>query len=124
MKLSEIRGEAAIDVIADIIDPVTEILADDEVKKIAQSDAAELTIAKVILKRQKKAILEIMAILSGEDPKKYQPTAPEILVTLVNLVGEIKANEELTSLFHQRYRMTASASFGAVTRSTEETEII
>lgn len=100
MKLSEIRGEAAIDVIADIIDPVTEILADDEVKKIAQSDAAELTIAKVILKRQKKAILEIMAILSGEDPKKYQPTAPEILVTLVNLVGEIKANEDLTSLFH------------------------
>ena len=124
MKLSEIKGVDAIEVVADIIDPVTSIMADEEVKKLAEMKPKPptLLIAKTILKRQKKAILEILAILHGEDPKTYNPSLIELPILLVNLINEIQSNEELKSLFHSQPQMSSSVSSGAVMENTEETK--
>lgn len=124
MKLSEIRGEDAIDVIADIIDPVTAIMADEEIQKMYRQSPrpATLTIAQTILKRQKKAILEILAYLNNEDPRTFKPSLIQLPIMLVGLINEVKENEELVSLFHSQPQMMASASFGAVTQTTEGTE--
>ena len=124
MKLSEIRGEAAIDVIADIFDPVTEIMADEEIKKMYQMKPRPhtLLIAQAILKRQKKAILEILAYLNNEDPKTFKPSLIELPVMLVNLINEVESHEELASLFQSQPQKMASVSFGAVTPTTEETD--
>ena len=123
MKLSEIKGVDAIDVIADIIDPITAIMADEEVKKLAEMKPKPptLLIAKTILKRQKKAILEILAYLHGENPKTYNPSLIELPIMLVNLINEIQSNEELMSLFHSQPQMSSSVSSGAVMENTEET---
>ena len=123
MKLSEIKGVVAIDVIADIIDPITAIMADEEVKKLAEMKPKPptLLIAKTILKRQKKAILEILAYLHGENPKTYNPSLIELPIMLVNLINEIQSNEELMSLFHSQPQMSSSVSSGAVMENTEET---
>lgn len=124
MKLSEIKGVDAIEVVADIIDPVTSIMADEEVKKLAEMKPKPptLLIAKTVLKRQKKAILEILAILHGEDPKTYNPSLIELPILLVNLINEIQSNEELQSLFHSQPQMSSSVSSGAVMENTEETK--
>ena len=37
MKLSEIKGEEALDVLADLIEPVAMMLTDDEIQKIYQN---------------------------------------------------------------------------------------
>ena len=122
MKLSEIRGVDAIDVIADIIDPVTVIMADADIREVITQKKPTLIIAKVVLKKQKKAILEILAYLNNEDPKDFKPSILELPVMLVNLINEIEQDEELMSLFHSQPQMMASVSSGAVTQNTEETE--
>ena len=124
MKLSEIKGEDAIDVIADIIDPVTAIMADDVLKEMFTRvpRPATLTLAQAILKRQKKAILEILALLHNEKPEDFNPSLIELPVMLIGLINEIKEHEELESLFHSQPQKISSVSFGSATQNTEETE--
>lgn len=124
MKLSEIKGVDAIEVVADIIDPVTKIMADAEIRILAEMKPKPPTIriVKTVLKRQKEAILEILAILHGEDPKTYKPSVIELPILLINLFNEVQANEELMSLFHSQHQMSSSVSSGAVIQNTEETE--
>lgn len=122
MRLSEIKGVDAIDVIADIIDPVTVILADEEVKKVIESKQPKLIIAKTILKRQKAAILEVLAILNKEDPKTFNPSLIALPIMLVQLLQDVEENEELKSLFTSQEQMTASVSSFPVMATTQGTE--
>lgn len=122
MKLSEIRGVDAIDVIADIIDPVTVIMADADIKEVISQKKPTLIIAKVVLKKQKRAILDILAILNNEDPKTFNPSIIELPIMLVNLINDIEGDKELMDLFHSQPQMMASVSSGAVTQNTEGTE--
>lgn len=124
MKISEIKGVDAIDVIADIIDPVTAIMADIEIKKAAQAKKPTIVIVKLLLKRHKESILEILAYLRGENPKDFKPSLLELTVMLVSLINEISDNKELMSLFLSQPQMMASVSSGTVMVNTEETETI
>lgn len=124
MKISEIKGVDAIDVIADIIDPITAIMADIEIKKAAQAKKPTIVIVKLLLKRHKESILEILAYLNNENPKDFKPSLLELTVMLVSLINEISDNKELMSLFLSQPQMMASVSSGTVMVNTEETETI
>lgn len=95
MKLSDIKGERALDVLADIIDPVSTICADPEIQKAAKSGLPKLAIVKMLLKTHKKEVIEIMAYLDGEEPESYEFS----LVTLPNKLLEIMNDPEVANLF-------------------------
>ena len=59
MKLSEIKGEAAINVIAEIIEPATEILSDPKVKFAARAKNIAGA-ASIALKNHPKAALHLL----------------------------------------------------------------
>lgn len=122
MRLSEIKGGDAIDVIADIIDPVTAIIADKDVAKVIKGNKPKLLIAKTILKKQKDNILLILAILNQENPKEFKPSLVELPVMLIQLITDVMENEELMSLFHSQDKMISSVSSTPVMQTTEETE--
>ena len=122
MRLSEIKGEDAIDVIAEILEPAATILADPEVKASMESKKPYILIAKTILKRQKKAILEVLAILDRKNPEEFKPSLIELPIMLVHLLEDIAENKELASLFHSQNPMMGSVSSGSVTENTKETE--
>lgn len=124
MKLSEIKGTDAIDVIADILDPITVIMADKEIKALATQTPRPpaITMARIILKNQKAAILEILARLNGEDPKTFNPSLIKLPFMLMELIKEISEDEDLVSLFRGQPQMSSSVSSGAVMPTTEETE--
>lgn len=124
LKLSEIKGDNAIDVIADILDPVAVMLADKEVEKTIKSQVPVIVKAQVILKRQKKAILEILAILNQVDPKEFNPSLIELPVMLMSVIQDIEAHPELKILFQSQGQMTTSVSSGAVMEPTQGTEEI
>lgn len=124
LKLSEIKGDNAIDVIADILDPVAVMLADKEVEKTIKSKVPVIVKAQVILKRQKKAILEILAILNQVDPKEFNPSLIELPVMLMSVIQDIEAHPELKILFQSQGQMTTSVSSGAVMEPTQGTEEI
>lgn len=102
MKLSEIKGERALEVLADLIEPVAEILGDKEIGAVFQSGKAPAKAIKLALKNHKKAVLAMMAAIDGEDPETYQPSLvvlPKWLLDLLNdpEVQKLFASQETTS---------------------------
>ena len=122
MRLSEIKGEDALDVIAEILEPAATILADAEVKAVIDARKPYIIIAKTILSRQKKAILEVLAVLNRKDPKEFKPSLIELPIMLIHLLEDIAENQELMSLFQSQNPMMGSVSSGSVTENTKETE--
>lgn len=102
MKLSEIKGERALDVLADLIDPVAEIFGDKEIMTALQSGKAPAKAIKLALKNHKRAVLDMMATIDGEDPETYQPSLfvlPKRLLDLLNdpEVQQLFSSQETTS---------------------------
>ena len=62
-KLSEIKGEEALDVLAEILVPITEIVNDEEVKAGFETNVAKSV--SVALKKYKKEIIAIFATING-----------------------------------------------------------
>ena len=119
MKLSEIKGEHALDVLADIIDPVVEITGDEKVSKAIKAGKPKLLIAKLIMKGHKKSIITILALLNGEDPKTYEPS----LIELPKMILELLSDEELVKLFQSQGQMMDSAYFGSATENSKTEEM-
>lgn len=95
MKLSEIKNEAALDILADILEPACSILADPEVKEAFTESKQPLTICKTIIKGHKKEIIEILARLDGAEPSSYEIS----IITLPARIIELLNDETLIDFF-------------------------
>ena len=95
MKLSEIKGEKAIEVFADLLVPVGSILADEEIRKLINDNASKLEIIRQMLKRHTKEVVEMFAILDGVPVDKYEVSLATIPVKLMELFND----EAITQLF-------------------------
>lgn len=115
MQISEIKGEQAIDVLADIIDPVTTILSDEEVRS-AYYGENRMQAIKVALKKYKKEVIYVLALLDGENPKTYQPT----LLTLPKKLIEITDDPDMQLLFMSAGQNEEEDSSGSAMENTED----
>lgn len=97
MKLTEITNEKALDTWADILEPVAEIIADETVKEKYRNDS-KLKLVQYIIKTHKKAVIEILARLDGEEPDKYKFN----FVTVPVKVLEILNDPAIADLFTSR----------------------
>lgn len=95
MKLAEIRGEKAIDVLADLIEPLSEIFSDEEIVKGVRGNANKTDLIRSALKNHKKAVLTVLALLDGEDPETYNPK----LVAIPMKVLEVLNDPDVVALF-------------------------
>lgn len=111
-KLSEIRGEDALCVLADIIEPASEFAEDSEFVRLVRN-GDKIQAVKRVLKEHKKAILTIMAILEGADPTTYSPSMIELPARLLELMND----PELVMLFPSQQTVTSS---GPAMETTEE----
>lgn len=117
MKLSEIKGEKALDVLADLIEPTANIMADGEVAKLYNSEQPKLNLVKHILKNNKKEVIEILAILEDENPKEY---AKKITVTTLPMkLLELINDQDLIAVFQSQGQTAEQTSSGSVTENTE-----
>lgn len=88
MKLSEFKNGDAIDLLADLIDPVTRILGDAEVAKAFNAGHSKLHIAKLCLKKHKDDVIEILALANGETVETFTCTPITIIRDLVILLND------------------------------------
>lgn len=116
MRLSDYKGEDALDLLADILGPATEILSDDNIKKAFKDGVSRIDLVKMLLKSHKKEIIEIMATVDGEDPNTYKVNVFTLPIKLLDIVG----NEEFLQLFQLQGQETVEESSGSATESTEE----
>lgn len=103
MKLSDIKGDRVLDVIADIIDPIANMVQDKDVaamfKREAVPDGVEARdfFAKrmckglpVLLKSHKADIIAIMAAIEGVTPEQYAASLdfPKLFTDVMELVTD------------------------------------
>ena len=115
MKLSEIRGEDAMEVLADILEPAGTIMADKEVANGFRSD--RMKTISMILRKYKKEVIQVLAATERKDVKEYEKEV-NVLTLPVKLL-EIFNDEELMSFFSQPEQTTSGKPSGSATESTE-----
>ena len=97
MKISDYKGDAAYQLLIDIIEPCTEIMADADVAAAFKGGKAGMPLVKVILKNHKDAVIAILAAVKGVTPEAYMAecnvlTIPFDCLKLIN-------DKELMSTF-------------------------
>lgn len=122
MKLSDFKGEEALDVLADIIEPLTMVLADVEIQELAKSKPAPVKYVKPMLKNHKGEIIEVLARLNNKPVEEYKKEVT--LITLPKELLDLINDPEVQSLFHSQGQtvLTPLASSGSATENTEASE--
>lgn len=120
MKLSDYKGEEALDVLADIIEPLTMIIADGEIQELTkQKKVPPIKYVKPAIKNHKREVIEILARLNKQSPEDYEKTMT--LFTLPLQVLEFINDPEVQNLFTSQIQNleTPFADSGSVTENTE-----
>lgn len=119
MRLSDFRGEEALDVLADIFEPLALICADPEIQSLREQPRPMMDYIKPILKNRKKEIIQILARLNNQPEEEYKANLS--LVTLPLQILEFMNDPEIQSLFFSQSQSPAEplASTGSVTENTE-----
>lgn len=131
MKLSDIKGERTLDVIADIIDPIANIAEDEEASAMFRKEKLPKGMTKktFLLQRARKAVPallkghkgDIIAILSAiEGTTKEEYTASLNLVKLTKDAIELISDEAFMTLF---ISAQSGDSSGSAQESTEAKEV-
>ena len=119
MRLSDYKGEAALDKLAEIIEPFAFILADPELQELAKSkNVAPIKYAKPMLKNHKAEVIEILAALDNEPVETYKEKIT--LLTLPAKLLEFLNDPEVLNLFQSQGQneVTPLPTFGSVTENT------
>lgn len=94
LKLSDYKGEEAIELWSDLLDPISSIINDEEVAKVVKSGKSKLEIAKEIMKRKRTEAEQIMLRI---DPQPLDGL--NIVVRLLQILSEIGSNEDIRPFF-------------------------
>lgn len=117
MKLSDIRGEDALNAIADLIDPISEIAQDKILVGLLRA-RNKIEAIKLGLRQHQRSILTILAVLNQQDVETYNPSLTEIPKMLLDLLND----EELLNLFSSQAKLTEETSSSSVMENTEASE--
>jgi len=131
MRLSDIKGECTLDVIAEIIEPITNIATDDVAaamfkrEKLPEGETAKgflLNRAKKslpqLLKNHKSDIISILASIEGTSAAEYSEKLN--LVKLTKDFIDLMTDEAFTELF---ISAQSGDSSGSVQENTEDTTV-
>ena len=113
--LSEYRGEEALEVLANLIEPASEIMTDKEIAQLYNSGDRMKAIA-VAIKNHKKAVIEVLAALDGQPADKYDVN----LFTLPLRLLQILNDKEVAQLFTSQGQMGDAKSFGSVSENEQK----
>lgn len=114
-KLSDIKGEAALDVLADIMGPAMEILSDPDVKKAFKAKKKVEGVALAI-KKHKRAVVSILAAINQQSPEEFMASVN--IVTLPLTVLDLMNDPDLASLFTLQGQKKGETASGSATENT------
>lgn len=94
-KLSDIKGEESIDVLAEILVPIVDIANDEEVRSAMEKNVAAC--ASVALKKHKGEIIDILTVIDGRSKEEMLEELD--MLTLPTMLIEILAQPTVQHLF-------------------------
>lgn len=120
-KLSEIKDDEAMDVLAEIIEPASIIIADEEFKVAVRGNKKEeikpdrLKAVKIAITKYREEIVKIMATLDGKPVEEFHYN----VLTLPQMVLSIFNDKELIGFFSPQAENDSRKSSGSATVNTE-----
>ena len=114
MRLSDFKDEKAIEVVADLLVPIGNIVA-NPANKEAQSGGNLLALAASMLKNNASDVKAMLAILNGANPDEYTCTAATVMRDVINMLGD----PELLQLFGLQSQTSTSAGSASMTSEVE-----
>lgn len=123
MKLSEYRGDDALEVLAELLDPAVEILADADIAAAWRDKnpnktrgQKQLKAVSIAIKKHKEAVIAILAALDHETPDEYREKIN--VVTLPKKLLEVLNDKDLRNFFTSQEQTKVEPS-GSASASTE-----
>ena len=118
--MNEKTNEQRLDLLAELIEPATEIFSDPELRALVNGDAAPLKCVKPAIKNHKQACITILAVMEETDPKEYRVPSPGALfLKMLSLF----TRPEIKALFISQGQKTAKGFSGSATENTGDAEI-
>ena len=114
MKLSEYQGEAALDLLADLIEPAGEIMSDKQIGDIFKKNRFKAI--GLAIKNHKKAVMQIMATMDGVPVDEYKCNVFSLPVKIMELLND----PEMIRLFTYQGQTGDAKSSGSASENTEE----
>lgn len=106
-----------LELFADLMLPVSEILSDPDVAGKIKDGGKPINAIHAAIKGHKKAIVEILATLEGQNPDGYVvPPPAQLLMKIVNLVND----PDIQSLFTLQGQNDIAASSGSAMVNIED----
>ena len=115
MRLADIKGEKAFEVLANILTPISVLAQDDEFKRLRKEESTMVAV-QYLLREYPSELKEIIAYLDMEDPATYEVS----LLTLPKKVIELINDPEVLALFPSQGQQMGETSTGSATGNTEE----
>lgn len=115
-KLSDYTGTEAVELWADLLEPMTKIIGDSDIANKLRAKLPPILIAKEILKKNPNEAVEVMERIDNTPVDGFN-----ILARLVSLLSEFMSNPA-TKDFFTSVAVTGETSFGSATENTEETQ--
>ena len=116
-KFSDYKGEEAIELWADILEPASAILGDERVAQMWQNKTSPLIMAQQILKIHKKEAMEIVLRIDDTPINGLN-----IITRIVDVILEFANSPELKDFLSLQGQGISNVSFGSVTENTGANE--
>ena len=114
MKLSEYQGEAALDILADLIEPAGEIMSDKEIGEVFKENRFKAI--GLAIKNHKKAVMQIMATMDGVPVDEYKCNVFSLPVKILEILND----PEMIQLFQDQGQTGDAKSSGSASVNTED----
>lgn len=90
MQLSEIKGESALDVLAELMEPIAEIMGDQEMIDLLQSEKPKLLAVNIAIKNHKDAVITALALLEQKEREEFlqELTLAKLPIMLLDVVND------------------------------------
>lgn len=118
-RLQDIKGLEAMDALADLLDPVTELVKKPEILKVIDENGLnDIETIKALIKGGKMEVLQILAILDGRPIEEFLETFD--ILTLPVMLYQTFNDDALQAVFTSQGQNEAVKSSGLAMESTEE----
>ena len=114
MKLSEYQGEAALEILADLIEPAGEIMSDKEIGEVFKEN--RFRAIGLAMKNHKKAVMQILSTMDGVPVEEYKCNVFTLPVKILELFND----PDIIQLFTYQGQTGDANSSGSASENTEE----
>lgn len=114
--MAERTNEEAIELFADLLEPVGAVLSDKDLRESVKKKESRLKSAAIAIRNHKTEVIQILALLEGVPVEEYRVNLLALPLKLVHLLNK----PEVAELFIGAELMNVAGSSGSATENTED----